>query len=258
MTLFIAWGQQVTQKNKPQPPGNSLPIIDMAYELGYDGVEIDLQLSKDGVLVLMHNSTIDKTTFGCGKVSDFTLEELRGIRIRDEWNGSPCFIPSFEDALRLNGNRGPVMCDLRGANPRAIAALHSAVDGAGFDPSRLLLLAYNRRAGLLLKQEFPRSLVMLKAPVTLKPPALTVDFINEADGLESILVPCAHFPDLTAEFKAEAEKRGMKVGVYLHHRSLSSLMEILEKKIDFITTIGHQFFQEARRAYPRRDLVPAF
>jgi glycerophosphoryl diester phosphodiesterase len=54
-----------------------------AYELGAgmngDYIEIDLQMTKDGELIAMHDETVDRTTNGTGLIKDFTLEEIKGL-----------------------------------------------------------------------------------------------------------------------------------------------------------------------------------
>lgn len=62
-------------------PENSLPAFRLAGELGYWGVECDVSVTKDGNFVLMHDSTVNRTTNGRGFVSHFTLEEIRKLRI---------------------------------------------------------------------------------------------------------------------------------------------------------------------------------
>lgn len=58
-------------------PENTLEAFQKAVEQGADGVELDVQLTKDDVLVVIHDETIDRTSDGKGWVKDFTLEELR-------------------------------------------------------------------------------------------------------------------------------------------------------------------------------------
>ncbi|HBL40103.1 MAG TPA: glycerophosphodiester phosphodiesterase [Ruminococcaceae bacterium] len=58
-------------------PQNTLPAFLKAIELGCDGFETDVHLSKDGVPVICHNDTIDATSDGTGRISDLTLEELK-------------------------------------------------------------------------------------------------------------------------------------------------------------------------------------
>ena len=58
-------------------PENTLEAFQKAVELGADGVELDIQLTKDDQIVVIHDETIDRTSDGKGWVKDYTLEELR-------------------------------------------------------------------------------------------------------------------------------------------------------------------------------------
>lgn len=60
-------------------PENTLLSIKEAIDAGVDMIETDLRLTKDKVVVLMHDDTVDRTTTGSGRVSDMTLEELRTL-----------------------------------------------------------------------------------------------------------------------------------------------------------------------------------
>lgn len=60
-------------------PENTLPSFLRASELGLTHVECDLRLTRDGHVVLMHDSTVERTTDGEGKVSELTLEEIREL-----------------------------------------------------------------------------------------------------------------------------------------------------------------------------------
>ena len=60
-------------------PENTLLSFRKAVELGVDGVELDVRLSKDGMAVLMHDATVDRTTNGIGAVADLTWEQLRTL-----------------------------------------------------------------------------------------------------------------------------------------------------------------------------------
>ena len=70
------------------------------------GMETDVQMTKDGVLVCMHDSTIDRTTNGTGKVSDYTWKELRKFWIDGGtgWNDKYTHklrIPTFKEYLKV-------------------------------------------------------------------------------------------------------------------------------------------------------------
>ncbi|MET1044940.1 MAG: glycerophosphodiester phosphodiesterase family protein [Microbacteriaceae bacterium] len=60
-------------------PENTLPALQAALDAGMTFVETDVQLTRDGVPVLMHDTTVDRTTDGTGRVEDLTLAELKTL-----------------------------------------------------------------------------------------------------------------------------------------------------------------------------------
>ncbi len=60
-------------------PENTLPAFKMAADMGADGVELDVQLTKDDVIVVCHDERIDRTSNGAGRISDYTLAELKAF-----------------------------------------------------------------------------------------------------------------------------------------------------------------------------------
>lgn len=79
---------------------NSLHSIQKAIEKGCAGVEVDVRRTKDGVLVLMADETVDRMTGAHGRVSDMTLSQLQALRLK-EYHGepTPLQIPTLEQAL---------------------------------------------------------------------------------------------------------------------------------------------------------------
>ncbi|NRG44951.1 glycerophosphodiester phosphodiesterase [Bacillus sp. CRN 9] len=90
-------------------PENTIAAFDKAYEMGADYIEIDLQRSKDGQLVVIHDSTVDRTTDGTGAVKDLKYKELRKLDA-GSWKGEQFTgekIPTFEQVLdRYKGKIG--------------------------------------------------------------------------------------------------------------------------------------------------------
>lgn len=72
-------------------PENTIPAFESAVKKGVPQIEFDVNLSKDGHLVIMHDATIDRTTNGKGKVTDFTLAELKAL------DAGSWFDPKFKD-----------------------------------------------------------------------------------------------------------------------------------------------------------------
>lgn len=97
-------------------PENSLGAIDEAINDGAEIVEIDVRLTADGVPVLMHDTTVDRTTNGKGKVSDFTLAQIKELRLKKGLGGASAVltehtIPTLEEALVVAKDRAIVNLD---------------------------------------------------------------------------------------------------------------------------------------------------
>ena len=82
-------------------PENTLRTYKRAVELGADMIEIDVRLSKDGELFILHDATLDRTTNGSGPASNLTLEELKQLDAGSWYDHSYSVvrIPSFEEVL---------------------------------------------------------------------------------------------------------------------------------------------------------------
>lgn len=82
-------------------PENTNAAFDLAVEMNADYIEIDVQRSKDGELILIHDTTVNRTTDGTGKVGDLTLEQLRNLDA-GSWKGDQYAgeqIPTFDEIL---------------------------------------------------------------------------------------------------------------------------------------------------------------
>ena len=97
-------------------PENSLAAIENVIKMGCDVVEIDIQKTKDGHLILMHDNTLDRTTTGHGKISDQTLNDVKKLKLR---NGLGIHtrhtVPTLEEALLLAKDK--IMINLDKAYP---------------------------------------------------------------------------------------------------------------------------------------------
>jgi glycerophosphoryl diester phosphodiesterase len=82
-------------------PENTLIAFQRAFELGADGIELDVTLTQDGIPIVIHDDWVDRTTNGTGPVSDMTLEEIRqldaGGWFNEEFRGEK--IPTLEEVL---------------------------------------------------------------------------------------------------------------------------------------------------------------
>lgn len=78
-----------------------MPAFESAYSLGVDMIELDLRMTKDGEIVVIHDPSVDRTSDGHGLVSDMTLAELKeldfGIKTGEKFRGTR--IPTFREFL---------------------------------------------------------------------------------------------------------------------------------------------------------------
>ena len=81
-------------------PENCIATFEHTLRHTFSIMEIDLQYTKDGHIVLLHDSTLDRTTTGTGPVADRTLEELRQLRLKDkDGNVTEYRMPTLDEAL---------------------------------------------------------------------------------------------------------------------------------------------------------------
>ncbi|MFS0883581.1 glycerophosphodiester phosphodiesterase [Metabacillus niabensis] len=96
-------------------PENTIAAFDLAVEMKADYIEIDVQRSKDGKLVLIHDTTVDRTTDGTGKVGDLTFDQLRSLDA-GSWKGEQFVgeqIPTFEEILERYHGKVGILIELK-------------------------------------------------------------------------------------------------------------------------------------------------
>lgn len=92
-------------------PENSLPAFDAAAREGF-GIELDVQLSRDGEVMVFHDATLVRMTGDERKLSELTVAELKELRLQ----GGEERIPTFREVLALVDGRVPLLVELKGEN----------------------------------------------------------------------------------------------------------------------------------------------
>lgn len=90
-------------------PENTLKSFQKALDLHADGIELDVHLSSDGHLIVIHDETIDRTTNGKGFVNTFTLAELKTFLIDDQYE-----IPTLKEVFDLVNKKCLINIELKG------------------------------------------------------------------------------------------------------------------------------------------------
>ena len=154
LTLVLGAGAQAGQTDSPRPtlnpadimviahrgaagnaPENTLAAIEEALRQGAVAIEVDLHQSADGVVVAIHDDTVDRTTNGEGKVGDLTIAQLKALDAGG-WFDSKFAgerIPTLEEVLRAVPEETALILEVKGGNgtypgieSRIIGALRQA------------------------------------------------------------------------------------------------------------------------------------
>jgi len=100
---------------KNYAPENTLVAFKTSLELGADGFELDTQLTSDGHVVVFHDTTVDRTTNGHGKLSRLPLADLReldaGSSFSEEFRGEK--IPTLDEVFEAIGKRAIINVELK-------------------------------------------------------------------------------------------------------------------------------------------------
>ncbi len=190
---------------------NSMESFAFAFAYGADAVELDVQMSKDGYAVVMHDDVVDRTTDGVGVVADLTLAELNKIQIID--GDERRKIPLLTEVLyEFSGVEGrTVFIEVKhGADAQKVAQLvQEAVKNGGWNYSQLVMISFD--VGIVV--------AVRKVDVHIP---LGLTFEDAVANAEILAVLEREKPDyininikvVSAEFVEEIYQRGARVNVW--------------------------------------------
>ncbi|MBN2798932.1 MAG: glycerophosphodiester phosphodiesterase family protein [Deltaproteobacteria bacterium] len=168
-------------------PENTLEALRLAAAMGVLGVEVDVRTAADGALVLLHDSTVDRTTDGEEEAGDLTLAQLKALTV--DGQEAPGGVPSLREALDLAFELGLALdLDVKSVSATALA---EALRGAGMT-DRVFILTKSVEAGESLRAELPEVALMpnlsspeeLDAYLHLAPALVEVDYLDVAASAE--------------------------------------------------------------------------
>ncbi|NLE77650.1 MAG: glycerophosphodiester phosphodiesterase [Chloroflexi bacterium] len=195
-------------------PENTLAAFRRALEMGADGVELDVQLSSDGVPVVIHDWTLGRTTDGHGPVARHRAAGLQALDaggwFAPEFSGER--IPTLEEVLAELGTRLLINIELkaRGWGDGGLAArVATLVRGSGLE-ERVLVSSFHPPTLFHFRREMPQvSLALLTAPDQPLP-------LREG-WLRSVIRPDTlhpHYSQITPAFSKEALQRGYRLNTW--------------------------------------------
>ena len=186
-------------------PENTLAAFRRAVELGADMIELDVHLTGDWKVAVIHDATVDRTTGDSGRVSEMTLERIQKL---DAGNGER--IPSLDQVLKQVGSRCCVNVELKGQGAAAPVAeiLDRFVRGTGVPWENFVVSSFDHAQLAALRKIEPR---LRLAPLFEK--ELPEDFVRIAHGLSAWSVNL-NSESVTPEIVERCHREGILVLVY--------------------------------------------
>jgi glycerophosphoryl diester phosphodiesterase len=212
-------------------PENTLAAFKKAVELGADGVEFDVQLTKDGEVVVIHDELIDRTMSGSGLVKDHSLSQLRQMSAGEFF--SPDFkdqkIPTLAEVLEIVQDLEVINIELKNylPYPELEEKVLKLVDQFQIR-DQVIISSFNHYSLQKVKKLQPEiktgALLMAK-------------IINPSDYAFKRGFDALHLHFLTAdqEIVDKTHFMGMQLNVYTVNFS-ESVVELLDKGVDMIMT----------------------
>lgn len=203
-----------------EEPENTLRSLHRALELGVDAVEVDVHLSRDGRVVVIHDDTVDRTTNGRGRVRDLTFAELREL---DAGKGER--LPSLEEVIDLVRGQAHLVVEVK--DPEAgLPVLRIFQERGVFQDAQVI--SFWHPLVKALKEQEPRlhtGVLLVGCPVD---PA----GLGQAARAESLFLNYAY---VTPELVAVAHAHGLHVYVW-NIDDLETLKVYLKMDLDGIGT----------------------
>lgn len=213
-------------------PENTMPSFELAHEMGADEIELDVQRSKDGQLVVIHDQAVERTTDGRGHVWELTFQELRALDA-----GSPfdarfrgARIPTLEEVLSWARGKVAVAVEIKncpyfydGIEEQVLdcivrAGMHQGVMVTSFDhPSlgRIKEMSLGLATGILFSCR----------------PANAVELARQT-GADAIL---PHWTFVTRDMVDHAHREGLGVNPWAVNCD-EAVAQMIERKVDTLTS----------------------
>ncbi|MEH7379970.1 glycerophosphodiester phosphodiesterase family protein [Bacillus sp. JJ1533] len=218
-------------------PENTIAGFDVAVDMKADYIEIDVQRSKDGELVLIHDTTVDRTTDGTGKVGDLTFEKLRSLDA-GSWKGEQFAgeqIPTFEEILERYRGKVGIFIELKAPElyPGIEEQVAEALRERNLDKpqnEKILIQSFNFESMKKMNELLPNVPIGV---ITSNRADTTMEALQEFSTYADWFNP--HYGMVTEELVNQVHSLGMKIGSWTV-RSQEAADFLFEMKVDAIVT----------------------
>jgi len=212
-------------------PENTMLAFEKALEAGADGIELDVQLTKDGEIVIIHDETIDRTTDGTGEVASYTYDELKKFDASFIFRGQMGFnkIPTLREYFDFVKDTNLITnIELKtGINE------YIGIEQKVWDliqeynlADRVIISSFNHYSILRMKETAPELKYGLLSEVWI---------VDAGKYTHNLGVKCyhPHFANLTKEIVKEIKSYGIEINTFTVNRE-EDIKDLISKGIDII------------------------
>ena len=205
-------------------PENTYAAAQLCLDWGMDYVEIDVNLSQDGVHYILHGPTVEQTTNGRGRLADLTAAEIdrldAGSWFGPEYAGQP--VPRLASFLRWIKGRAKLFLDVKAAN---LPHLISLIYDNGLEDECFFWFG---------RPEMVRRFRDLDRRLQLKVNVKSVAEVIEADETYQANIVEVGLNHISPELVQACRQRGLKVMVYHPEKEPEAFQQIIEWGVDMI------------------------
>lgn len=221
-------------------PENTLASFEEALRIGARIVELDVRLSSDGVAVVMHDPTVDRTTDGSGSVNELAWAEIATLNAGTAH--TPQSVPRLSDVLEMVSGRAAVALELKNlpgepgydaaSRGAVVRAAHAEIERVGF-VGPVLVLSFDPLALAESKALAPRLPTGFLSTQML-PPADALQMALEG-GHEMVLPGTRSLVPAGADFVERAHAAGVRVGTWTVDHP-DELRMLLDRGVDAVAS----------------------
>ena len=138
-------------------PENTLPAFKIGYDQGADADELDIYLTKDGQVVVIHDGNTKRITGVDGKVPEKTMDELRAMDAGNStsgWKGKGVKLPMLSEVLALIPTGKRLFIEIK-CGPEVLPALEKVLKTAGKKPEQTVIIGFGYDTMREAKAKFP-------------------------------------------------------------------------------------------------------
>lgn len=201
-------------------PENTRKSFAKAIELGCQRVELDVRVSKDGALIVIHDATVDRTTNGKGAVSDKLLQEIKQL---DAGEGER--IPTLLEVMKLCHGKVGLQIELKASGTPALVADHLI---RHWSPEKAVVTSFS----LELLDEIGRLMPQTARGLLNRDPS--VDMVDIALRHDHRWI-CPHFNVVNQGLVEHAHAAGLLVYVY-HVNRADHVLDLMQFGVDAVGT----------------------